>query len=73
MSLTLKTWTKLGLGSALAGATLAACSPAEQAEEPAAETEVSETAPETDIVETEIAAPAGEGEGEFNAPRLERY
>ncbi|MEM1035882.1 MAG: hypothetical protein AAGI14_03895 [Pseudomonadota bacterium] len=66
MSVTLKTWTKLGLGSALAGATLAACSPSEQAEEPAAEAEVTETAtePEAEVVETEVAAPVGEGEGE---------
>lgn len=64
MSATLKTWTKLGLGSALASATLAACSPAEQAEKPSAEAEVSEVAPETEVAETEIAAPAGEGEGE---------
>ncbi|MEL7230991.1 MAG: hypothetical protein AAGJ85_00600 [Pseudomonadota bacterium] len=61
MSITLKTWTKLGLGSALAGATLAACSPAEQAEEPAAETEVTT---EVETAETETAAPLGEGEGE---------
>ncbi|MEM7491963.1 MAG: hypothetical protein AAF296_01190 [Pseudomonadota bacterium] len=64
MSVTLKTWTKLGLGSALAGATLVACSPAEQAGESAAEAEVSEVAPETEVAETEVASPAGEGEGE---------
>ena len=61
MTTTLKRWSQLGLGVALAGGTLAACG----SPEPAAEAPETEIAAETPPVEaTEPAATeTGEGEG----------
>lgn len=65
MTVKLKTWTKLGLGSALATATLAACGSPEASDTPAVDTEIVETPPAAEtMTTTEIAGPVGEGEGE---------
>ena len=61
MTVTLKRWTKLGLGMALASGSLAACGAADQQ----ADAPITELAAETPPVEAEApsAAEAGEGEG----------
>ncbi|MEL6959891.1 MAG: hypothetical protein AAGL89_13160 [Pseudomonadota bacterium] len=61
MTITLKRWSQLGLGVALASGTLAACTPTEDA----AESPETEIATATPLIEAEepVAAEAGEGEG----------